>query len=183
MATTPTSLRPSEADVGAMFDAHSGFLLRVVERLAGSGPHVEDIVQEVFLTAHRRRSQVPAEPHTRGWLYRCAANLAKHHRRSFVRRTSFVERFARGQSEALAPGPDVTLANRQEAEAIRRCVAGLPSKHRDVFVLYELEELEGGAVAKLLSIPENTVWTRLHHARRRFRALWEKQRRRDGAFR
>jgi len=34
-----------------------------------------------------------------------------------------------------------------------------------------LERLPGEAVAQALGIPEGTVWTRLHHARRELQAL------------
>src|SRR5689334_3255055 len=43
---------PAKVDVGKLFEEHAPFLLRCVERMTGPGSHVEDIVQEVFLTAH-----------------------------------------------------------------------------------------------------------------------------------
>ena len=51
-------------------------------------------------------------------------------------------------------------------------IAKLPPKQREVFVLYELEGLEGRAIAEMVGAPTNTVWTRLHHARKRFATLW-----------
>jgi RNA polymerase sigma-70 factor, ECF subfamily len=55
----------------------------------------------------------------------------------------------------------------------------MPFKQREVFTLYELEELEGPEIAALLGIPINTVWTRLHHARKRFEESMRKRIRRD----
>ena len=40
---------PSTLDLGALFTAHAAFLARTVARLTGAGPHVDDVVQEVFL--------------------------------------------------------------------------------------------------------------------------------------
>ena len=42
---------------------------------------------------------------------------------------------------------------------------------RSAFVLFEIEGLSGEEIARIQSIPLNTVWTRLHHARREFFAL------------
>src|SRR5688500_588190 len=72
-------------DVGQLFVAHAPFLLRVVERLTGSGAHVEDIVQDVFIVAHRRRHELRAGDEVRGWLYRVASRSAQRHRRTMWR--------------------------------------------------------------------------------------------------
>ena len=42
---------------------------------------------------------------------------------------------------------------------------------RTAFVLFEIEGLSGDEIARIQDIPLNTVWTRLHHARREFFAL------------
>ena len=41
-------------------------------------------------------------------------------------------------------------------------------KKREVFALFELEGLSGEEIAARIGVPVNTVWTRLHHARREF---------------
>ena len=43
--------------------------------------------------------------------------------------------------------------------------------HRDVFVLFELEGVEGDEVARILGCPPATVRRRLHYARTEFEAL------------
>jgi RNA polymerase sigma-70 factor (ECF subfamily) len=163
-------------DVGALFDAHAPFLLRVVTRLTGGGDQVEDLVQEVFLVAHGRRHELSSHPEPRAWLYRVAVNLVRHHHRSFARRRALVQAAAREVPEST-PGPLDQAQRREHAELIRACVAELPLEQREAFVLYELECLEGRAIAELLGVPENTVWSRLHHARKRFRELWTRRQR------
>ena len=68
--------------------------------------------------------------------------------------------------------PLLDVSEAQQAQLIRRCVVDLPLKQREVFVLYELEEIEGAEIARILDIPVNTVWSRLRLARNRFRTLW-----------
>ena len=178
-AATPGPLGAGEGgvaaagvDVGRLFDAHAPFLLRVVARLTGAGDHVEDLVQEVFLTAHRRRGELDPGTDLRGWLYRVAVNLVQHHRRSFARRRALQDKAQAQVPEEGPAGPDTLAARREQALRIRACLERLPLKQREVFVLFELEELEGRQISELLDIPENTVWSRLHHARERFRRLW-----------
>ncbi len=55
---------------------------------------------------------------------------------------------------------------------MRATVAKMPFKLREVFVLYELEEVGGKEIARILEIPENTVWSRLRLGREKFRKLW-----------
>ena len=170
--TAPRTAPSREVDAGVLFEQHAAFLLRVVERLSGRGGHVEDVVQEVFLTAHRRRAELDPDADLRGWLYRVAVNLIHHHRRAFARRRALSERIRTAPASADPDLPDAALSRREQAQRVRKCVMKLPLKQREVFVLFELEGLEGQEVAQLMDIPENTVWTRLHHGRRRFEKLW-----------
>ncbi|TNF36858.1 MAG: hypothetical protein EP329_04475, partial [Deltaproteobacteria bacterium] len=73
-------------DLAALFDAHAPALLRLVERLTGPGGHVEDVVQDVFLVAHRREETLAAAESPRAWLYGIAVNLCRDHRRRGRRR-------------------------------------------------------------------------------------------------
>ena len=41
-------------------------------------------------------------------------------------------------------------------------------KKREVFAMFELEGLSGEQIAERIGCPVNTVWTRLHHARKDF---------------
>lgn len=43
--------------------------------------------------------------------------------------------------------------------------------HRQVFVLFELEDLEGDEIARILGCPAATIRRRLHYARQEFQAL------------
>ena len=64
------------------------------------------------------------------------------------------------------------MDRRGRAIAIRECLLELPLNQREVFVLYELEELGGAAIASIVGISVNTVWSRLRLARKRFRSVW-----------
>lgn len=165
----------SGVDIGRLFDEHAPFLLRVAQRLSGRGAHVEDVVQEVFLIAHRRREALAEHTDPRAWLYKATVNVVQHHRRSIARRIRLAGALASEELGAESPTrPDEAHGRSEQAALIRQCTMKLPIKQREVFVLYELESMEGTAIAELLGIPENTVWSRLHHARKGFRTAWER---------
>lgn len=165
--------RPVVVDIGALFDEHGAFLVRVAHRLTGSRATAEDIVQEVFVTAWRRRTTLQADSHLRTWLYRVTVNHVRHHQRSHVRLSSFLSRY-RWQWPGTSPeAPDEPLQRAAEVARVHDCVQRLSPKLREVFVLYELEELEGIEIAEILETPINTVWSRLRLARDRFRKEWE----------
>lgn len=162
-------------DLSGLYDRHAPFLLRVVERLTASPDAAEDVVQEVFLLAWRKHDVLARHPDPRGWLYLAARNVVQHHRRTLARRSALAEKAASSPPDP-GPEPDEAVRRREEGDRIRACVAKLPLEQREVFVLFELEEMEGKEIAAILGIPEGTVWTRLHSARKRFRELWTKRR-------
>ncbi|HEY5926171.1 MAG TPA: RNA polymerase sigma factor [Kofleriaceae bacterium] len=166
-------------DIDALYGEHAGFLSRVLIRLVGDGAHVDDLVQETFLIAHRKRASFDGRSAPRTWLYGIATNLAFRHRRTRGRFARMLGLYA-DEPTPSAMSPDRDLERARAAWLVRTTLDRLPFKQREVFVLYELEEIEGAQIAQLLEIPLNTVWTRLHHARKRFQELIRKHANREG---
>jgi len=160
-------------DIGALFDAHAPYLCRVVHRLTGSAAAAEDVVQEVFMVAYRRRHELEDRKGIRTWLYRVAVNHVRHGRRSHARYQKLLDGYKRHPDrEPERDAPDDVTIRRERGERIHQVIGQLSDKQREVFVLYELEELEGAEIAQILDIPVNTVWSRLRLARAAFRKRW-----------
>lgn len=170
----PAATEPAgEVDIGALFDAHAPYLCRVVHRLTGSAAAAEDVVQEVFLVAYRRRHELEDRKGIRTWLYRVAVNHVRHGRRSHARYQKLLDGYKQHPDRDLdLDAPDDVAVRRQRGERIHAVVGKLSDKQREVFVLYELEELEGAEIAEILDLPVNTVWSRLRLARAAFRKHW-----------
>lgn len=181
-APAPRADTEEAVDVGALFDAHAAFLVRVAERLTGSASLAEDVVQEAFIVACRRREILREGSDLRAWLYRVVRNVVRQHRRTKARRLAFLDRFGAEPRwpEAGGHDPEQIIADREHGRLIRAAITDLPLKQREVFVLYELEELSGREIAELLSVGENTVWSRLRLARKRFESACRRRMAREG---
>lgn len=181
-AHMPEAARPGisheAVDIGEAYQKHAPFIARVIEKLTGSGPHVDDILQDTFIIAYKKREQFEGRSALRTWLYGITKNLCMHHKRGLARFLNFKEKLQSIPS-ADSPSPHKTLEVSRELELAESVITSMSFKQREVFVLYELEEMEGPEIAELLNIPIGTVWTRLHKARQVFQARLEKQRMRE----
>src|ERR1017187_10738792 len=91
--------------------------------------------------------------------------LALNRRRSLLRSL----RLDHAWFGARPPAPDAgTLAaSREREKRLQEEIERLPAKLRDALVLCAIEGLDARSVAAILDIPEGTVRSRVHLARRR----------------
>ena len=125
----------------------------------------EDVAQDAAVRAFQRLGSLKNRERFRGWLVRIAWRLAMDRRRSERRRE------AREQVVSSAPSPAWTAedlaAGRQTEDRVWRALETLPDKLRIVVVLSAIKGHGAREVAELLQVPEGTVKSRLHDARRR----------------
>jgi RNA polymerase sigma-70 factor, ECF subfamily len=158
-------------EVERAYAEHAVFIGRVIQRLIGDRPEVDDLLQEVFIVAFKKRHEFRGEASERTWLYAIAARLCMRDRRSARRFDSLRLRLAGQGAKVASSRPDQELEREQSAALVREVLDKLPFAQREAFVLYELEGLDGNEIAELLAVPLGTVWTRLHHARDRCQTL------------
>lgn len=150
---------------GALVRIHGPFLQRSVARLTGENAVVDDVVQEAFITAFKRQTDLPDEEvKLRAWLYRAARNHLMHAHRGALRERR--KRDDAERSDVRAPeAPDEQLADRERADRLRRALLMLHVDMREAFILVEMEALSAVEAAALLAVPENTLRSRLRRAR------------------
>jgi RNA polymerase sigma-70 factor (ECF subfamily) len=141
-----------------------------LSRALGAGTHVEDLAQEVFLRAYRALPRFEPDGPARlsTWLLTIARSVAMDARK---RRRLRVVPLREGREVSDASTPETERRRREIARAFERAAAQLSVEQRDVFVLAQFHGLSMAEIAGMLSIPENTVRTRLFRARERLRAL------------
>ncbi len=174
------SEKSAELDVTRLYNEHASFIGRVILRLSGDGNHVDDLLQETFIIAFQKREHFdPSRAAAKTWLYGIASNLCKRHRRGLGRFHRLKSRVAQETVATPPRQPDGELERKQDVERVQSAIQRLAFKQREVFVLFEIENLGGREIAELLHIPVGTVWTRLHGARHRFRETLERQSREE----
>jgi RNA polymerase sigma-70 factor, ECF subfamily len=147
---------------------HGRFVWRVLRRLGVGDADVDDVCQDVFLTAYRRLSDFEERSTSRTWLYGiCLRVAANHRRRSFRRRERSIELLSNEAASSTAP-EELALAD------LDRALAHLSERKRVVFVLYEFGDLSMAEVAEVVGSPIKTCFSRLHAARRELRTVLEK---------
>ena len=155
------------------FRAHRRDLLGLARLLTGDRDRAEEIVQEAFLTLHRRLDAT--EPgHELGYLRRAVANQARSgwRRRATARRRQ--HQLATADVEHHTPEQDaVSHARRDRVDA---ALAQLTSRQRECAVLTYFGELDGAEVARTLGISEGSAKTHLHRARLALAPLLEELR-------
>jgi RNA polymerase sigma-70 factor, ECF subfamily len=157
-----------------LYSAHFDFVYRSAWRLGADASEVEDICQEVFVVAFRKLSSF-VEGRFTTWLYRMVANIVadRHRQRRF--REGLRRLF--GREPAVAPPPlrpDRAFEALQDKAVVDAVLRRMGARKREVLVLFEIEGLPGEKVAELLGCKLQTVWSRLHYARRDFERILRK---------
>lgn len=162
--------------VAAAYRDHHEVVRAFARRLIGDDAAAEDLVQETFVAfprALRRASQRSRDCPSRALLLGICANHAKHHVRAGARRRAAMARLAQAGEPPNIEGPESRTARIQLREHLQRALDTLSIDHRVVLILCDVEERTSGEVATILAIPEATVRTRLHHARRNLRSAFD----------
>ena len=149
-----------------VFRQHFDFVWRTLRSLGVPEAGVDDAVQDVFITVHRRLSEFEGRSALKTWIYSIAYHTAQNHRRS-ARRRDVVP--LEPDLVSREPGPGEHAAGAQAGRFVLRFLEQLAPERRDVFVLCVLEELSAPDVAEILHVNVNTVYSRLRLARQQFR--------------
>lgn len=162
-----------------LYRAHAGFVAAFLVRLGASRAELEDMQQEVFLIAHRLGGYRPGPARPTTWLAEIGTRVYANARRAKARAAA---RASAEEPDALvAPGEDAqALAERRAgAERMARALAALEDQERALIVLYELDGVPCAELAEAFRVPKGTIHSRLHYARQRLRAAWEREARRE----
>lgn len=122
-----------------------GILLSRVPRT-----EVEDLVQDVFLTALNRLPGLRSQDAFGGWL----ATIARNRATDFHRRTRETEEY----TEELAP----TNPDDDEARRVLNLIRTLPDAYRETLVLRFVEGMTGPEIAERTGLTPGSVRVNLH---------------------
>lgn len=153
---------------------HEGRVFRLLYRMMGNREDAEDLTQETFLSLHRHGHRFRAEARFSTFIYRVAANAALNRRRSLGRSRARVEKLkhrqAAGDDLPSSPrNPEDSTLGAELTEHVKAALDNLSPPLRMPVILYDIEGLPYGEIAKVLGIAEGTVKSRIHRARQALR--------------
>ncbi len=153
----------------AMGDACSLFgprVFRVCRDMIGRVEEAEDATQEVLFALVRSVATFRGDSKLSTWIYRVAIRVAIRHRARLKNRTTVP---LKHEDMALA-SPDL-LDQEDNAVEVRVALARLSAIDRSVLSLFAVEGLSHQQIGEIMGVPEGTVWSRLHSARKRLAGL------------
>ena len=129
----------------------------------------EDLVQEAYTKALRGFSGFQSGTNFRAWIFRILRNSFLTSRTG-LKSTIPLEDDA---SETIASedlSPEALLLEQANRQAVREALNQLSVPFREILLLCDVEEMSYEEIAQVLSIPQGTVMSRLHRARKALRA-------------
>lgn len=147
-------------DFQRFYRDHIAFVWAAARRFGVEHASLDDTVQEVFVTAHKKRNELDWEVSARGWLYGVTRRVAFRHRRSSAR---LLRRRAAVREQPIAASEP--QAQRDAALVLDRLLAGIDATQRETYVMAELLGMSAPEIAAEHGVPVNTVYSRLRLAK------------------
>ena len=165
--------RCRSGDVSAwrqLYDQQFERVYRLVQRLGVPERDAADVCQEVFLRVHRGLGSFRGDAQIGTWLFRIALNEARRWGRLRGVRQALLALYGR-EPRPPAGQPDEALARAEGWRELAALLGQLKPKLREVFVLFEIEELSLDEVTAVLDVGTETVKSRIKRARAEFERL------------
>lgn len=142
-------------------------LWRHAHRLTGREDVAWDVIQDSWMAVTRGITKLRDPGAFRRWAYTIVTRTATERLRA--RR---VEDSGTSGSFDELPADDSERTEREENVArLRAALRGLPRERRVLLSLRYLEEFEMWELAEILGVPEGTVKSRLHHAKKQLKEI------------
>jgi RNA polymerase sigma-70 factor (ECF subfamily) len=146
---------------------------RVLRRCGVGQSDIDDAAQLVFIQMNRRWSQLSTfeERALRAYVLCMATGTAREMGRGRSRRFRKEDAATREPSPSAVATPEEMMARKESCAIVDQILSTMDAERREVFVLYEIEELSGREIAEHLGIPAGTVASRLRAAREQFEQM------------
>jgi RNA polymerase sigma-70 factor (ECF subfamily) len=148
-------------------DEHGPFVCRSLRYLGVLEADLDDLLQEVFLVVNQRLNEYVERGRLRSWLYSICVRVSRAQRRKLGRRR---ESPIGVIEQTAVDNPLNQLEERQSLALGEQLLEALPPQQREVFMLYEVEDMSMPEIAQALGCPLQTAYSRLYMARARILA-------------
>lgn len=161
------------AALRALYMAHNVRIYRFVLRLARNETLAEDVVSETFLKVWQKAASFEGQARVSTWLLTIARNEAI----SVLRKKTEapLDDQAAAEQEDESDTQEIATAKKDKGAVMRICIDKLSPAHREIIDLVYYQDRSVAEIAEILDIPENTVKTRVFHARKQLSEHFRRQ--------
>ena len=153
----------------ALLACHQVRVFRYILRLVRNAAVAEELTNEVFLEVWRNAGNFEETGSAASWIL----SIARHRAVSSLRKRC-EEGWDQDAADALhdtADNPEVAAQKADKGAIMRRCLDALSPEHKSIIDLVYYHDMSIREAREVLQIPENTVKTRMFHARKRLSEL------------
>jgi RNA polymerase sigma-70 factor (ECF subfamily) len=144
-------------EIEAVYRVQAPKLRRVAAGIVGDPESAQDVVQEAFAAAIRKRRSFLRRGSIEAWITRAVVNAALNRCRFEASRRTLVERAGAERAGGGAPADPV--------HGLSAAIARLPDRQRAAVFLHYYADLDYAAIGRALGIRSGTVGKLLHDAR------------------
>ena len=156
---------------GVIYGRYHHVVYRFARGMTGAGDAAEDVAHDAFLALLDDAGRFdPRRASLTTYLYGIVRNLCRQR----LRRMSRWQPMAADLVEPSAAGGD-PVAEAQMARLVRRALATLPSRYRELVLLCDLHDLSYAEAAQVTGASVPAVRSRLHRGRQRLKAAMTAQ--------
>ena len=156
-----------------LFARHNVRVFRFLIRMVGNEATAEDLLNEVFVHVWRTAERFEARSQVSTWIL----GIARYKALTALRSRSFdeLEDEVADSIEDSSDDPETSMQKTERSAILQACLSQLSSAHREVVDLVYYHEQSIEEVARIIGVPQNTVKTRVFHARKRIAELMAAQ--------
>jgi RNA polymerase sigma-70 factor, ECF subfamily len=155
--------------IQVLFSRHKVRVFRFVRRMVKDEALAEDIVSDVFFDVWRNAGQFKGNSQVATWIL----GIARYKALSLLRRRRD-DALDDDTAEAIpdtSDDPEAVVQKTERGAILRECMRHLSRTHREIIDLVYYHEMSIGEAAEFAGVPNNTVKTRMFHARKRLSEL------------
>jgi RNA polymerase sigma-70 factor (ECF subfamily) len=155
-----------------LLSRYSNKVFSLASRLTRNNEDAEEVLQDVFVTVHRKITSFEGKSSFSSWLYRVTVNAAfmKLRKRRQDTSISLEDLVQQTNTVAALKSPESAYVDSQSIrnqmlEALESAIRKLPDDYRPVFILRDVDGLTSREVSRILDLTVPAVKSRLHRSR------------------
>jgi RNA polymerase sigma factor (sigma-70 family) len=157
-----------------IYEKYSNDLLKVAAALLNNGNHIEDVLQDVFVSFAEQVGHFQLNGSLKGYLSICAANRARDKNRQMHRQKNMVLDTAIKTQMSICD-PEQKAIRHELREKLNLALEGLPAEQREAIVLHLQGKMRFREIAKLKGVSVNTVLSQYRYGLYKLRSVFDNE--------